>query len=839
LIPESTININFFTPAVAGEFEVGIMVSLKGGVDSFQDPDSLKVQPSNLVSLSDGLQLAWQYLEAGGYLQAESLCHQLLTSYPQHPELLQLLASIAYEHQDYRTAIDYLRLAQAGHPESPRIILNLIHVLQANQQFKEALNTAQEAIILYPNSDQCYEVLADLYFSQNQLHEAASYYQQALRLNANQAEVYRKQGVAWYRHGALAEALACFHQAMTLNPLIPELPFDLAVTYHSQSQLQEAVHWYQETLRLDPACLKAYQYLGSIYVDLQRWEEAIVILQEAVKLDPQKPELFYLLGCSFSVGKYSLEAIDAYHQALTLKPHYPDCLYRLGLEFFLVGREPEALRCFRETIALNPKFFGAWMSFCLAHLRIIYARSEDLPLARQNYERALKYAIETLSLTSQEEIKIAAATVGTVHPYYLSYQGENDRELQAFYGNWIQKIMSLRYPQWSLPKVMPPPHQDGKIRVGIVSGFFKYHSVWKMRIRGWMTAIDRRQFHLIGIYTESYADEITQEARQGFDQFIEGIDSFETLCQAIQAANCHVLLYPEIGMNEKVIRLACLRLAPLQCMGWSHPITSGLPTIDYFLSSELMEPLQAEEHYTEALLPLPNLGTYYIPYEEEPAAVDLELWGLRPDVPRFLCLQSLFKYLPQHDDLLPSIAREVGPCQFVFLQRSVSQALLKRFLGRLRQAFAIHNLEARDYITLMPGYLNRAEYAALNQSGHIFLDTIFWSGCNTTLEALNFNLPIVTLPGQTMRSRHSSAILTRMGITATIATDLDHYIQIAARLAQDSDWYTEIQAQIRHNRWKLYRDEAPIRVLESFLLQKVTSAQEENPCFREPDPSAA
>lgn len=39
----------------------------------------------------------------------------------------------------------------------------------------------------------------------------------------------------------------------------------------------------------------------------------------------------------------------------------------------------------------------------------------------------------------------------------------------------------------------------------------------------------------------------------------------------------------------------------------------------------------------------------------------------------------------------------------------------------------------------------------------IFLDSIDWSGCNSTMESLAYDLPIVTMPGTLMRGRHSAA----------------------------------------------------------------------------------
>lgn len=74
-------------------------------------------------------------------------------------------------------------------------------------------------------------------------------------------------------------------------------------------------------------------------------------------------------------------------------------------------------------------------------------------------------------------------------------------------------------------------------------------------------------------------------------------------------AQLDVLLYPEVGIDPVCAQLAALRLAPVQAMAWGHPQTSGLPTIDVFLSNELMEPPDGAGHYTEQLLPLPGIGT--------------------------------------------------------------------------------------------------------------------------------------------------------------------------------------------------------------------------------------
>ncbi len=51
--------------------------------------------------------------------------------------------------------------------------------------------------------------------------------------------------------------------------------------------------------------------------------------------------------------------------------------------------------------------------------------------------------------------------------------------------------------------------------------------------------------------------------------------------------------------------------APVQGVTWGHPETTGSAAMDFFLSSELLETEQGHEHYTERLVRMPLLGTYY------------------------------------------------------------------------------------------------------------------------------------------------------------------------------------------------------------------------------------
>ena len=169
-----------------------------------------------------------------------------------------------------------------------------------------------------------------------------------------------------------------------------------------------------------------------------------------------------------------------------------------------------------------------------------------------------------------------------------------------------------------------------------------------------------------------------------------------------------------------------------------------MPTIDYFLSSELMEPLDADDHYSEQLVRLPNISIYYEPPDVSITETNREAFGLPDQSVLYLCCQSLFKYLPFYDDVFPRIARALQDCRFLFIAHQ-SRFVTDQFRSRLKKTFSRFGMNADEYIVFCPR-LNAERYFMINRLSDVYLDSIGWSGGNTTLEAVACRLPIVTFP---------------------------------------------------------------------------------------------
>jgi len=623
-----------------------------------------------------------------------------------------------------------------------------------------------------------------------------------------------------YQSGDLHQAKDFCEKILEIQPDNGEILYFLGIVYAQLEKPDLAIEYIERSLEFNPENADAHFALGLDYQKKGNVDEAISHYQKALQINPNLPGICNNLGMAYQGKGCFDEALECYQKAVTLDPHLAEAQYNLGNLLHREGKQSEALVAYDRAIEINPKFLIAHWAKCMAQLQIIYPERSDVEISRRRYEEELLLLKKAILSDTPQDSKVTAETVGIHQPFYLAYQGLNDRELQKTYGELVCKIMSSGYPEFSIRSESRLYLSGQPIRVGIVSGYFYYHPVWKIIIKGWAENLDKNKISLYGYYTGKKKDQETYKAKHCFVRFVESVHSFEDLCKTILNDNLHVIIYPETGMDFLTLRLAAMRLAPVQCVSWGHPVTSGLPTIDYYLSSDLMEPADAEEHYTEKLIRLPNLSVYYSPDSIPYAEVSRDIFGLRPGSVLYHCCQTLYKYLPRYDEVFPRIAQQAGDCQFLFSSLPEINSIIEQFKARIFRKFKEFNLDANNYVVFLP-VLDKVKYKQLNRLCDVFLDPIGWSGCTSTLEAIDCNLPVVASPGSLMRGRESAAILTMMGVMETIVNSLDDYVSLAVNLAKDSEWRNKISYKIENNKHIIYKDITCITALEDFFEKAV------------------
>ena len=288
-------------------------------------------------------------------------------------------------------------------------------------------------------------------------------------------------------------------------------------------------------------------------------------------------------------------------------------------------------------------------------------------------------------------------------PFFLAYQGHNDRDLQRLFGALVCRIMADRYPAPpSLPSAARARRADpGRHRQRLFLRPFELEDpdqrlaqpvrprpLPPVRLSHRLEARRRDRCRAPALATASS----------------QGPLSIERWRATIAADPPHVLIYPEIGMDETACSLPRMRLAPVQCnsMGPScTPAAFRRSTIS--LSSDLMEPPAAQialhGKAGSAAQPLDPLRAAELP----PVRCHARRARVcAPDATVYWCGQSLFKYLPQYDEVFPRIARRCSDCQFVFIAPSGRSVVTDLFRARLERAFAAAGLKAADHCVFLP-----------------------------------------------------------------------------------------------------------------------------------------
>ncbi|HZR85793.1 MAG TPA: tetratricopeptide repeat protein [Bradyrhizobium sp.] len=681
---------------------------------------------------------------------------------------------------------------------------------------------------------------------QLQRADAAGMLARAAALRPEIAEIHNDRGVVLAATGNFVEALGCFEKALALRSSYPEaranfarslrslgrldeaagqfeavlkeapqavpVHLELAATLEARGEVSRAEQHLRQALALQPRFFEACLHLARLLQVQGRPTEALDFAERAAALRPDSAGALNNLGNVLRALGRSQPAIARYSEALRIDPNFAMAHYNCGLALRSQARIPEAREHFARAFALQPQALEVELALCMAELPALYDAPAEIDERRTAYAQRLAHLARHVEKAGTPAR--LADEIGAHQPFYLPYQGRNDRELQSAYGALVCRVMAARYD--AAPPLPKAPGLDEPIRIGIVSAFFRQHSNWKIPIRGWLKMLDRERFHLFGYHTSSEHDAETEVAAKLCSRFAQGPKSLDAWRRTILDDAPHVLIYPELGMDTLSAQLGALRLAPAQCCSWGHPVTSGFPTMDYFLSSELMEPADADAHYTERLVRLPNLSIYYEPADMPAAALGRAQLGLRDEAVVYWCCQSLPKYLPQFDAVFPRIAAAVPGCQFTFIEFAAGDAVTQAFKVRLDRAFAAAGLKASEYCVFLPR-LSREHFAAAIGQCDIVLDSIGWSGCNSILESLVHDRPIVTYAGEMMRGRHAAAILTMMGLAETIAQTVDAYVDIASALGRDPTRRAALSSRIAANKQRVYRDTDCIVALEAFL----------------------
>ncbi|MBI2316427.1 MAG: hypothetical protein HYU75_05250 [Betaproteobacteria bacterium] len=432
-----------------------------------------------------------------------------------------------------------------------------------------------------------------------------------------------------------------------------------------------------------------------------------------------------------AVGEDEDAAERRYRLKLESDPDNAEALAQLGfLQYQRLDGEAA-----RETLARRIRAHGdtaTRVRRALMGVSALNGSAQDIERVRLRLDVELEELLaQPLAPVKRPEREIAMTL------FYLAYHGENDRDLMAKFARLVRKV----YPAAQTA----PARSRGaaKLRIGFVSTYFHLHSISRTTI-GLVRGLDRRRFEVHVFAIAPNDDPMAARVAAAADFYHRLPAAMDAVRQAIAQARLEVLFFADLGMHPLTYFLAFWRLAPVQMATWGHPVTTGIDTVDYFLSSAGLEADGAQSHYSETLVRLP---AFFQPAYERPALRGAPRprahFGLPAQAHLYLCAQNPFKLHPDFDAALRAI-----------LERD---ALGRIVLLAPEQESWTHRLES-----------------------------------------------VVTLPAPYVRGRFTLAMYREMEIADCIAASPEDYAAIALRLGCEPDFRAAVSARIRDASERLF-----------------------------------
>jgi predicted O-linked N-acetylglucosamine transferase (SPINDLY family) len=799
---------------------------------------------------------------------------------PESASIYNSLGNIYSSRKQYGEALDAYQNAIALEPTSDEAYINLGHTLHQQGKYLEALEQFETALHLNPHCPETYNHIGNAQKALSRFEEAIENYQKALELLPEYAHAYFNLGSVYHEQKAFKEAESAYQKAMALEPEFLDPFINLGSLFLDEEKISEAIEISEKLIAHHPNTVEAYNTLANALSAAHQNEKAIETFHQVLQLKPDYAEAYYNLGFLYHKLKEYKKALQAYQEAIRHKPNFPLAYFHVGNILHLEGKLPEAKAHYLKAVEQNPSFAEAYFYLghidkglkrydqAVAHYQQAIIHKPDfadayanLGLTLQGMNR-MEEAVENLQKANELEksdairLKLATLLPGIYHTqaevdlwrqrlsdemdkllqdddfrienpildfgrtnFYLAYQGYNDKALQIKFAKLFKNT-----PTYSLLTATTPSSQ--KPRIGFLStNLSSNHTIGKL-FRGTITHTNRELFDVfVFSIDDEYVPDSTDPACPR-DTFIRLASSspMETLCKTVADCNLDVLLYPDIGMDPTTYFMAHSRLARVQCVSWGHPVTTGLPHMDYFLSDKAFEIEEAQEHYTEKLVLLNNFPPYYHRPKLNENVKEKKDFGFSSEETLYLCPQSLFKLHPDFDTLIGGILRNDPNGRVAILHyfyKPYNQVLLERWKKTIPDV-----MERIQFVDR----LNRQDFLNLMAVCDVMLDPVHFGGGNTSIEGFAFGTPVVTLPSAYLRGRLTYGFYQKMGIPDCIASSPEEYIKIAVKLGTDPDFRKSVAEKIRQKNDILFENLEGAREFEHFCL---TAIQQSKSLIRE------
>lgn len=628
----------------------------------------------------------------------------------------------------------------------------------------------------------------------------------ALQKQPENAALWCTRGIAHRLALSYDQALADYEHAHQLDPTDVRTLGNLGEWYLARNAFAQALTWLDTALALDPHYYEVRVNRVAALTEMRQLEQAHTEAERLVKDYPTRPEPYGNLGnVLFAEGKLK-ESIAQYQKAVEVRPDYAEAHFCLVALLGFSGKQ--------ELVA-------DYLERCIEEKGETSQRLTLLAVAHKecgNLEKAIalsRKVIQTYPDDLRGQVNLAGCLSDTGNPQqaleiYRALSGKDASQMPMasnvlFEMNYLpdfsREEVFQHHVAWAAKYETPiavPVQFDGrcrdpqrKLKVGYVSADFCAHPVGFL-LRDVLRMHNKEHFEFHCFSAGVKKDGITADIAAAVDTWSDVV--FETpqeLTSRIREAQVDVLvdLSGHTG-NHRLLGFA-LRPAPVQATWIGYFNTTGMSSMDYFISDPHTSPPNSGQLFSEHVLHLPHTRFCFSApsYAGDVAQPPM----LKNGFVTFGSFNRLPKLSPQVLDAWAQILLAVPSSRLMLkaaalADDSVCQQFVERFAQRGVDAARLDLRGTSAHIEMF------AEYGHMD----IALDPFPFNGGMTTLEALWMGVPVVALEGNTVVSRQSYSALANIGLADELAfPSLDAYVAGAVNLATNPARLAELRSQIR------------------------------------------
>ncbi len=675
---------------------------------------------------------------------------------------------------------------------------------------------------------------------QGKLDGARKCYEEVLAADPDHAGAHHLRGVLYHqtkdRHAALVHlerALAlCDHKAVYWN--------NYGAVLKEERRYVDALKAFRRALQILPTYADALSNVGSTFSALSRYGEAVAALESALESTPGHVDAtFNLANCHFERGEAET-ALSLYRRAFSLSPRRIDILTNLARTLQVLERTDEAIEFFTKLLQLDPDQQAARLQLAQLHessgaiaparehlreasrrgpengllaLRradlspIVFPDGDSIERYRRDYEAVLD------RLRSEERFDgfdwREAPRHGFPPSFQLSHHGYDTRPIKERFARLFARHFPHRKPPW---------RGGERLRVGFLvtpgkeSGFVRDTGLLIERL-------DAERFEPVVLCPEGSEAKCRRAIAGERIRWWTYPHRFQGAVEAIAEAKCDVIYHRQIGTDAMNYFLPFVYAAPVQCTGWATHGTSGIPAVDDYLGSTLVEPEDADAHYTEQLYRFSTFPTCQRRMRP-PEPAERADFGLPESGALYFCPQRLAKFHPDFDPLLRGVL-EQDPRGHLIVLRGRFPKVVDQLRARWERTLGAALLRR---VIFLPSQKPRA-YHQLLSLATLVLDAPHYSASLTGWDAFSLGVPIVTLPGRRKVERYALGLYRRMGIADPVTDSPESYVHTAVRLGTEADAREELAARIAERSDLLFDDPRAVADFENYL-EAVSKRQE-------------